>query len=106
MVPLLYPRFLVKEWIPLSGHGSFKSSGFVFMEISMSTRPIIRLTQAEYLQLDRQSELRYEFLAGEVFVMTVASRNHNLITVNVAGALSGALGARASGPHAPGTVPL
>lgn len=54
----------------------------------MSTRPIIRLTQAEYLQLDRQSELRHEFLAGEVFVMTVASRNHNLITVNVAAALS------------------
>jgi hypothetical protein len=102
----LYRRFLVKEWIPLSVHGRFKSSGFVFMEIAMSTRPIIRLTQAEYLQLDRQSELRYEFLAGEVFVMTVASRNHNLITVNVAGALSGALGARASGPHAPGTVPL
>ena len=54
----------------------------------MSTRPIIRLTQAEYLQLDRQSELRHEFLAGEVFVMTGASRNHNLITVNVAAALS------------------
>ena len=29
----------------------------------MSTRPIIRLTQAEYLQLDRQSELRHELSA-------------------------------------------
>ena len=54
----------------------------------MTSRPIIRLTQAEYLKLDRQSELRHEFLAGEVFVMTGASRNHNLITVNVAAALS------------------
>ena len=54
----------------------------------MSTRPIIRLTQAEYLQLDRQSEFRHEFLAGEVMAMTGASRRHNLITVNLAAALS------------------
>jgi hypothetical protein len=52
------------------------------MEITLTSRPIIRLTQAEYLKLDRQSELRHEFLAGEVFVVTGASRNHNLITFN------------------------
>lgn len=54
----------------------------------MSTRPIIKLTPAEYLQLDRQSEFRHEYIAGEVFAMTGASRNHNLITVNIAAALS------------------
>lgn len=54
----------------------------------MSTRPISRRTQAEYLQLDRQSEFRHEFLDGEVRAMTGASRHHNLITVNVAATLS------------------
>jgi Uma2 family endonuclease len=61
------------------------------MEIAMSTRPIIRLTQAEF---------RHEFLAGEVLAMTRASRNHNLITVNVAAPLSEQLRRRQSEVYA------
>jgi hypothetical protein len=57
----------VKEWIPLSGHGRFSLSRFVLMEISMSTRPIIKLTPVEYLQLDRHSDVP-ESIASQLTV--------------------------------------
>jgi Uma2 family endonuclease len=47
--------------------------------------PLQRLTIAEYLAFERQSEMRHEFLDGEVFAMTVASRKHNLIAGNIFG---------------------
>lgn len=34
--------------------------------------------------MDRQSELCHQFLGGEIFTMTAASRRHNLISVNLA----------------------
>lgn len=36
------------------------------------------MTAGEYLAMDRDSEQRYMFCAGEVFAMTGASRRHNL----------------------------
>lgn len=42
----------------------------------------------EYLRLERQAECKSEYLNGEIFAMTGASRNHNLITVNVSRELS------------------
>jgi Uma2 family endonuclease len=50
----------------------------------MSSLPKIRLTSADYLEMDRQSQLRHQFLGGEIFTMTGASRRHNLISVNLA----------------------
>ncbi|MFN2597238.1 MAG: Uma2 family endonuclease, partial [Pyrinomonadaceae bacterium] len=41
----------------------------------------------EYLELERKSETRNEYLKGEVFPMTGASLKHNLITVNIAAEL-------------------
>ena len=41
------------------------------------------MTEAEYLDFERASEFKHEFLAGEVFAMTGASRAHNLMSVNV-----------------------
>ncbi len=38
------------------------------------------MTEAAYLEFERQSEIKHEFLGGEVFTMTGASRAHNLIT--------------------------
>jgi Uma2 family endonuclease len=40
------------------------------------------MTEAEYLEFERQSELKHEFLGGEIFAMTGASRAHNLISVS------------------------
>lgn len=49
----------------------------------MATEPNQRLSIAEYLALERASELKHEYLDGEMFAMTGASRNHNLISGNV-----------------------
>jgi Uma2 family endonuclease len=37
----------------------------------------------EYLELERKSESKNDYLKGEVFAMTGASLRHNLITVNI-----------------------
>lgn len=42
----------------------------------------------EYLELERRAEFKSEFHDGQIFAMTGASREHNLITVNIARELS------------------
>jgi Uma2 family endonuclease len=49
----------------------------------MATNPKTLLTEDEYLAFERRSEFRHEYLAGEVFDMTGASREHNLIVTNL-----------------------
>jgi Uma2 family endonuclease len=44
-----------------------------------------RLTEAEYLEIERAAEFRSEFYQGEMFAMTGASPQHTLITANVIG---------------------
>lgn len=51
------------------------------------SKPKPRLTAAEYLAIERQAAGRSEFLDGETFAMSGASRRHNLICVNVAAEL-------------------
>ncbi|HEX2907490.1 MAG TPA: Uma2 family endonuclease [Phototrophicaceae bacterium] len=41
------------------------------------------MTEAEYLELERASEFKHEYVGGTVLAMTGASRAHNLISVNV-----------------------
>jgi Uma2 family endonuclease len=48
----------------------------------------------EYLRLERQAEYKSEYLNGEIFAMTGASRKHNLITTNISRELSQQLKAR------------
>ena len=43
----------------------------------------IRFTPQEYLALERKSETRSEFYNGEIFAMSGASREHNLIAGNL-----------------------
>jgi len=54
----------------------------------------IRYSPAEYLALERESETRHEYLAGEIFAMGGASRRHNLISLNLAAELRGKLRGR------------
>ena|ERR1700681_392424 len=49
----------------------------------MATNPNERLSIQEYLALERQSETKNDYLDGELFAMTGASRVHNLIAGNV-----------------------
>lgn len=53
----------------------------------MSAVPQPFLTPQEYLAHERQAETKSEYFRGEVFAMAGASREHNLITGNVAGEL-------------------
>lgn len=53
----------------------------------MSAVPKSYLTPQEYLARERQAETRSEYLRGEMFAMSGASRKHNLIATNVAGEL-------------------
>jgi len=53
----------------------------------MSSQIKTFFTPAEYLALERQSEFKSEYLNGEIFAMTGASRKHNLVTGNAFGAL-------------------
>ena len=54
--------------------------------MSQQIKPYV--TPAEYLEFERKSEYRSEYLHGEIFAMTGASRKHNLITLNIAGELN------------------
>lgn len=54
---------------------------------SMSAIPKTQLTAAEYLSIERKAETRSEFFAGEMFAMSGASREHNLISLNIGGEL-------------------
>ena len=49
----------------------------------MSTLPRPCLTPESYLAIERRSELKHEYYAGEMFAMTGASEEHNLIAGNI-----------------------
>jgi Uma2 family endonuclease len=45
------------------------------------------LTPEEYLSIERKAEYKSDYFDGEIFAMTGASREHNLITSNINGEL-------------------
>jgi Uma2 family endonuclease len=53
--------------------------------MSAGTKPL--LTPQQYLARERQAETKSEYLRGEMFAMSGASRKHNLVAMNVAGEL-------------------
>lgn len=48
----------------------------------MSAVPKTLMSNEEYLSFERSSEFRHEFYRGEIFQMSGASREHNLIVTN------------------------
>ena len=53
---------------------------------SLPEEPIV-MTEAEYLEFERNSTFKHEWIDGEVVAMTGASRAHNIITGNTYAAL-------------------
>ena len=49
----------------------------------MSSQRNALLTPGEYLAIERKSEIKHEYFAGEMLAMVGASKRHNLITANV-----------------------
>jgi Uma2 family endonuclease len=46
--------------------------------------PIPVFSVAEYLEAESKSEVRHEYLGGQIFAMAGGSKAHNLITLNIA----------------------
>ena len=53
----------------------------------MTSQTQTRFTTEEYLTLERKAQYKSEYLNGEIFAMSGASRNHNLICVNISAVL-------------------
>jgi Uma2 family endonuclease len=53
----------------------------------MSAQPESFLTAQDYLVWERQQETRHEYLEGQVFAMTGASRAHNVLCMNLSASL-------------------
>jgi Uma2 family endonuclease len=53
------------------------------------------VTPGEYLELERKSEFRNEYIAGRIFAMSGASKRHNLISVNLVREISSQMRGRA-----------
>jgi len=57
----------------------------------VSAIPKEHYTPEEYLAIERNAEYKSEYLNGEIFAMSGASRKHNLIVWNISAALHGQL---------------
>jgi Uma2 family endonuclease len=53
------------------------------MEDQVSTQPKARITPQEYLELERKAEIKSEYLDGEIFAMSGATREHTKIVANI-----------------------
>ncbi|MCF7968592.1 MAG: Uma2 family endonuclease [Methylococcaceae bacterium] len=54
----------------------------------MNAQPQSFLTAQDYLAWERQQETRHEYLNGQIFAMTGASRAHNVLCLNLAASLA------------------
>ena len=57
----------------------------------MASNPISKITEEQYLAIDRAAEVRSEFVDGEMFAMAGGSMSHLRIQQNLAGELHAAL---------------
>ena len=51
--------------------------------VAASNEKPVRMTEAEYLAFEEQSEVKHEFANGKIYAMTGASWNHNVICANL-----------------------
>jgi Uma2 family endonuclease len=64
----------------------------------VASNPVSKLTEEQYLAIERAAEFRSEFLDGEMFAMAGASNAHGLIQRNLFGELYMALRGGTCGP--------
>jgi len=57
----------------------------------MASNPITKVTEEEYLALDRAAEVRSEYFNGEIFAMSGGSMRHAQLQGNIFGELYNAL---------------
>ncbi|MBF0226845.1 MAG: Uma2 family endonuclease [Desulfobacterales bacterium] len=49
----------------------------------MLAAPLKEITEEEYLDIERESQIKHEYHEGEIFSMAGASETHNLIVTNI-----------------------
>lgn len=57
----------------------------------MSTVPVPRFTIPQYLEIERSAQRKSEYYRGQIFLMSGASREHNLIVANLLASIHNAL---------------
>ena len=62
--------------------------------MAVGVRKRKKITEAQYLAMERASQTKHEFLDGEICAMTGASERHNLITMSTLASLYGQLRGR------------
>ena len=60
----------------------------------MGAAPVVRMTYAEYLAAERVSEVKHEYLRGEIFAMSGGTPEHSRLAANVIYEVRRALGER------------
>jgi len=71
----------------------------------MQQEPIPLISETEYLEGERLSEIKHEYYQGEIFAMAGVSERHNLIVMNVIGELRYQLKGKPCRPY-PGDMRL
>ncbi|MBF0102294.1 MAG: Uma2 family endonuclease [Desulfobacterales bacterium] len=56
-----------------------------------TARSLHYITEEEYLEMERSSEIKHEYYHGEIFAMSGASFKHNVIVSNIIGTLGNQL---------------
>ncbi|WP_080799789.1 Uma2 family endonuclease [Desulfamplus magnetovallimortis] len=51
--------------------------------MNVQVQPQSKMTPDEYFEFDNKSDIRHEFFDGELFAMTGATKNHNLINTSL-----------------------
>jgi Uma2 family endonuclease len=51
--------------------------------VMSSTAAQANLTPEQYMALERKATIKSEYLNGHIYAMAGASREHNLITINI-----------------------
>jgi Uma2 family endonuclease len=62
--------------------------------MTVGVRKPKKITEAQYLAMERASETKHEFRDGEVYAMAGASERHNLVTTSTLASLHGQLRGR------------
>jgi Uma2 family endonuclease len=68
-------------------HASWRACADEEGAIMSAAVPLLTLTVDEYLETERASPVRHEYLAGQVYAMAGASDAHNRIALNIASRL-------------------
>ncbi|HEY8946708.1 MAG TPA: Uma2 family endonuclease [Polyangiaceae bacterium] len=67
-----------------------------------AARPHHRYTYAEYVALEQQSQIKHEFLNGEIYAMADGTEEHSALAAEILTALGNALAERPCRAHTSG----